>query len=104
MRSTTHLVGRVKAAELLLVKTVFNENVIVGKPSRDALRWLKAGMEVKACDCEVSKYYTKSVGYKGDYYSYTEDEEQEKGHKRWMKANDFEKVIRVKCPTCSELH
>lgn len=42
-----------KRAELFIVTEEFNQRVIVGKPARTN-KWIKAGDELRAIDCQVS--------------------------------------------------
>lgn len=39
-----------KVAELFIVGNEFNEQVVICRPSKESMKWLKAGMEIKRTD------------------------------------------------------
>lgn len=72
-----------RVAQLMIVENEFNEQIVIGIPSLVALRWVKAGMEIKAVDCKLNS--TAAVpGYPYPDVHYN--------------------VFSISCPTCNHVH
>lgn len=84
----------IKAASIYIVKSVFNQDVIVGKPSPDALKWLKPGMEIKSADCEL--WWFDEVKNNFD--------EKIKYISVFLQPPSQHCVVRVHCEICGHLH
>ena len=83
----------IKRAELFLVSYEFNQLIVVGKPSPEAL-WLKNGMNVKEVDCEL---------YMHDKYGWVNIIRVEPNDLKFVLENKTT-YWRIKCPTCGVLH
>lgn len=81
----------IKVVEPFLVSYLWNEMKVIGRPSPEVLKWLKAGMEVKKVDCEELWL----IWPDGIPRQMMDDAASESS------KNIF---IRVKCPTCGVMH
>lgn len=71
--------GELKAAAPFLTDRIFNEQIVVGRPSIKTLKWLKHGMSVRSVDCILLPLSALDIILGTPCYN-------------------------VKCPTCQTLH
>ena len=84
-----------KVAEIFLVDYRFNQIVIVGKPSPEAV-WLKNRVDVKAADCALWTYDKTNRRFLFEYSA--------TAHVGSSKPIELVEYFRIKCPTCGVLH
>lgn len=91
------IIGNLRSAELFIVKTEYNEDKIVGKPSPAALQWLKPGMELKMGGCEIWWYDPKNRAY-------PEGSKIAKENEGRVFIGGMYQVVRVTCDMCGHQH
>lgn len=83
-----------RVAEPFLVKTEYNETVIVGRPSPRALRWMKNKDQVKIVDCQTWIYDDIAGQFVEPLLPDTS-----------IPANNGLSIyIRIRCPHCGDMH
>ena len=82
-----------KRAELFLVDYRFNQMIVVGRPSHEAI-WLRNGTMVKEVDCE--QWYWNANEMKWEEYIQT--------GKLYFNIDHLIPYWRILCPTCQKLH
>lgn len=89
-----------RVAEIFIVQEEFNTRKVIGQPSPLAMRWLKAGAQIKESDAYLSYFDTRKGGVEfvgpglpGGIPALS---------KFWPEG--FGLCVRVRCPTCGEEH